>query len=323
MSTPDRTTPPGPWHLLLGGLLLLGALIFLVSHLGEIERFLLLAERAEPLWLLGALALQLATYVSAAAAWRLALESGGNPVAMSTLLPLCVAKLFSDQALPSGGVSGTAFQLAALTRRGVAPELAMGVMLMALVCYFAACLLMDGVCVGILSLQDELHPWAIVVATLFALVAALIPGVILLLKRPGAGRFLRYAASFGALRPLALSFSAAPTALLRKPGLVLVSIMLHASVMLLDAGTLWVMFRALGAEMAYTQTLAAFLLASMTATIGIIPLGLGTFEASCVTALAMLGAPLETALTATLLLRGTTLWLPMLPGLWLMRRELR
>jgi hypothetical protein len=31
----------------------------------------------------------------------------------------------------------------------------------------------------------------------------------------------------------------------------------------------------------------------------------------------------EPALAATLLLRGFTFWLPMLPGLWLARRELR
>jgi len=38
--------------------------------------------------------------------------------------------------------------------------------------------------------------------------------------------------------------------------------------------------------------------------------------------LATLGVPLEAALTATLILRGFTFWLPMLPGLWLARREI-
>jgi magnesium-transporting ATPase (P-type) len=51
-------------------------------------------------------------------------------------------------------------------------------------------------------------------------------------------------------------------------------------------------------------------------------LGLGTFEAACVAMLRTLGVPLEAALTATLLLRGFTLWLPVLPGLLLARREL-
>jgi hypothetical protein len=37
--------------------------------------------------------------------------------------------------------------------------------------------------------------------------------------------------------------------------------------------------------------------------------------------LRVLAVPLEAALAATLLLRGLTLWLPMVPGLWLARRE--
>jgi len=32
--------------------------------------------------------------------------------------------------------------------------------------------------------------------------------------------------------------------------------------------------------------------------------------------------PLEASITGTILLRGFTLWLPMLPGLWLARREM-
>jgi hypothetical protein len=39
--------------------------------------------------------------------------------------------------------------------------------------------------------------------------------------------------------------------------------------------------------------------------------------------LGLLGVPIEAALAATLLLRGFTVWLPMLPGVWLARRGLR
>jgi hypothetical protein len=38
--------------------------------------------------------------------------------------------------------------------------------------------------------------------------------------------------------------------------------------------------------------------------------------------LRIVGVSIEAALTATLLLRGFTLWLPMLPGLWCARHEL-
>ena len=42
-------------------------------------------------------------------------------------------------------------------------------------------------------------------------------------------------------------------------------------------------------------------------------------EAACVGMLNLLGVAIETALAATLLQRGLTFWLPMLPGLWLAR----
>jgi len=64
-------------------------------------------------------------------------------------------------------------------------------------------------------------------------------------------------------------------------------------------------------------------MASLAATVGPMPLGLGTFEAVCVTVLHLQGLSVEIALMATLLLRGFTFWLPMIPGLVLARRELK
>ena len=92
---------------------------------------------------------------------------------------------------------------------------------------------------------------------------------------------------------------------------------------MLDALTLWLMFRALGNNPEIWIIFVSFVMASITATLGPIPLGLGTFEAGCVGMLSFLGVTLETALAATILLRGLTFWLPMIPGLWLARHELR
>ena len=64
------------------------------------------------------------------------------------------------------------------------------------------------------------------------------------------------------------------------------------------------------------------MLASAVSSLAWIPGGLGTFEGSCVALLHLHGVPLESALAATLLLRGFTFWLPMLPGFTLARREL-
>jgi uncharacterized membrane protein YbhN (UPF0104 family) len=61
------------------------------------------------------------------------------------------------------------------------------------------------------------------------------------------------------------------------------------------------------------------MLASVAETVSLIPGGVGTFDAACVGLLNFLEVPLETALAGTLLLRGFTLWLPLLPGLYLLR----
>lgn len=67
---------------------------------------------------------------------------------------------------------------------------------------------------------------------------------------------------------------------------------------------------------------SAGLMASVVMSVSPVPLGLGTFEAACVAMLHGAGTGLEAGLAATLMLRGFTTWLPMLPGIWLIRREM-
>jgi Mg2+-importing ATPase len=62
------------------------------------------------------------------------------------------------------------------------------------------------------------------------------------------------------------------------------------------------------------------MIASLFRTMGIVPGGLGTFEATSVLTLRMMGVDLAVALSATLLFRGLSFWLPMLPGYWFSRR---
>lgn len=126
-----------------------------------------------------------------------------------------------------------------------------------------------------------------------------------------------------ALADLLPALGDAPGHLLRNPSLVLSVTLLQAAIFLLDAATLWVMLRATGLHVSFLTAFPAHIIAAMVDTIGIVPLGLGTFEASCVAVLNLLGIPVEAALTVTLLLRGFTLWLPMIPGLWFARRVLQ
>ena len=81
--------------------------------------------------------------------------------------------------------------------------------------------------------------------------------------------------------------------------------------------------RAIGYDADPLGVFASFIFAQVAGTVFLVPGGLGTFEASSVAMLTLFKVPVEAALTATLLLRGFTYWLPMEPGYWLSHREIK
>ena len=304
------------WFL---GLLILAGLILVVTHVGELEHFIELVRRAEPVWLLLALLLQLATYISVAAVWYLSLRSAGMHCSLLSLIPLGIAKLFSDQAVPSGGMTGTAFFIAALNRRGIPNHVCMAMLLLSLIAYYGAYLLAALATLLLLYFYHAVHAWIVLVVIAFSLVAIGIPAGALWLRGLGQKKLPQILSRIPGLNKLMQAIANAPHELLHNPVLILVAILLHVSVFILDAATLWVMLQVVNTPLSFLAVPPCFVLASMVATIGPIPLGLGSFEATCVGMLGVMGVPIEAALTATLLLRGFTLWLPMLPGMWLAR----
>lgn len=90
--------------------------------------------------------------------------------------------------------------------------------------------------------------------------------------------------------------------------------------LILQAATLWVLILALGLFASPSGVFASFMISTLLRTIGLLPGGLGTFEATSVLTLKLVGVPLPVALSSTLLFRGLSFWLPMIPGLWFSRR---
>ena len=164
------------WVLGLLGFL---ALILVVLHFGSLERLFELARSARPSWLLLAVLAQAATYVSAALVWRQALHRAGHPRSLRTLVPLGVAKLFTDQVLPSGGISGTMLAVSGLIRRRVPPDIAMAAMLAGLVSYDIAYLAVVLASAGILWLQNRANLPLYIGVVIFAVITvAILPGVV-------------------------------------------------------------------------------------------------------------------------------------------------
>jgi uncharacterized membrane protein YbhN (UPF0104 family) len=236
-------------------------------------------------------------------------------------LSLALQKLFIDQTLPSGGMSGTAYLVTALARRGVPATAYLATLLADLVAHYGAYLAAATAGAPLLWLEHALRPWMLGVTAIFLVVVVSIPAIVLTLRHAGR-RASTWWHRIPGVAPLVEALADAPVTLVRQPRVVATMTVLNSLVLLLDALTLWSMLHALSEPAAFHFVLPSFVLATMVAMLGPIPMGLGTFEATCTASLVLLHVPIEAALTATLLLRGWTTWLPMLPGLLLVRREL-
>jgi uncharacterized protein (TIRG00374 family) len=318
VAEPVRERPS--WRAWFFGFMVIAALVAAVLRFGEIERFAMLLARAEPWWLMLAVALQVSTYCSLAQAWRLVLRAGGVTRPLAPLVRIAISKLFADQAVPSGGIGGNILLVDQLVRLGVPRGLAAGTLLISIVGYYAAfsaCALLT------LLLLWIFHQASLAVATVvsvFFFVAFGIPALVFWLGRGGGGRLSSHLHRFRHLAALFETIAAAPPQLLANRAVIAQVALWNGLLFLADAATLWVCLMALGQPTPPWIAFTALVMASIVAVLGPIPMGLGSFEATSTALLHLLGVPAETALSATLLLRIFTLWLPLIPGLVLIRQ---
>ncbi len=310
----------GPARLAFG-CFLIAALVVVVLHFGDIAEFVALAHSAKPEWLLLAVAAQLATYISSGGIWWAVLREAGHAQSLASLAKLSIVKLFADQAIPMGGMSGTVMVVRALRRRNIPARITMAALLVDMVTYYAVYLVGVLIGVGLLVASHKANGVILVGAVVFTITVVAAPGGVLWARHLGRLPPPTWVKRFPKAASLLKAVVEAPSDLLNNRNLIVRVALFQVSVLLFDALTLWFVFRALGSSPAFWITFAAFVLASAAATISLIPLGFGSFEAASVMVLHLLGVSLGLALAATLLLRILTFWLPMIPGLLLMSRE--
>jgi len=143
---------------LLAGAVALAAVALVAINSSEISGFAMQLAKLEPRWFLAAGLAQLTTYACVAHVWRRVLARVNAPLSFLRLYPISLAKLFADQALPSGGLSGAVFFLHALGQRGVAQKPAFTVFVFATVSFFAAFLAATMISLFALAVADRTPP---------------------------------------------------------------------------------------------------------------------------------------------------------------------
>jgi glycosyltransferase 2 family protein len=311
------------WRNWFFGLICFAALIGALLHWGEVQQFVALVEKARPGWLGLAVALQLSTYASVAAGWWIVLRRAGCPRPLFRLMRIAVTKLFADQALPSAGMGGNLLLVDQLRALGVDRGTAVAALLVSMIGFYAAYALFALAMLTLLWLHDRATPLMAGLVTLFLCIAFAIPAIALWLRRRGTRPLPPLIEKIGFVRSLLETVAQAPDALLRDRRLLAGVAACNALIFLADAGTLFACLHALGQDSSPATAFIALIMASIVVTLGPIPMGLGSFEATSTATLRLLGTPFEAAFTATMLLRLLTLWLPLLPGVIMIRGALK
>jgi len=228
---------------------------------------------------------------------------------------IALAKQFVDQALPSGGVSGSMLLASALERRHVEQPVITATVVVEQASYFFAYASSLAIAVAIARLHGQLHAlvaWSALAFMAFAI--ALAAGALALARTtrplsflPGLRRAQRWLAS-------------ADRRLTSSPPLLARTLAWQLAIVGLDGLTMWTLLRAVGAHAPLAGVYTSFMIASLARTFSIVPGGLGVFEGVSVVTLHQLGTPLAAALSAALLFRGVSYWLPMIPGFIASRR---
>jgi uncharacterized protein (TIRG00374 family) len=311
------------WRTWLLGLLLVAALLFAAFHWGDVKKFAELLSKAKPMWLLGAFALQVGTYVTLAIEWRLVLKASQCPAPMAGLMRLTVTKHFADQMVPTAGMSGNVVVVDRLCSLGAAESTAVAAVILTIIGYYASYAVTALAALILLWMRDSTSSLIVGSMVAFFVVATAIPALALWLQKSGDDVLPQWLARFGPLRDLSDMIGRAPSKLVRSHRLIAELSLLNGIAFVLDAWTMQFCLFALGVSAPFAAAFAGFIMASIVTTLGPIPMGLGSFEAVSIGTLRSMGVPFEAAISATLLFRGFTLWVPLIPGTLAARRDLK
>ncbi|MBB5031914.1 lysylphosphatidylglycerol synthase transmembrane domain-containing protein [Prosthecobacter vanneervenii] len=319
MKNPQGRLPPMSWMVWLTGAAACAALILVVTHLTEEEEFLSLLKQMDVRWLVLALGLQACTYLLQGIVWRVATGAAGHALPLGKSYQISLAMLFVDQALPSAGISGVAVVSGALSRMGMPRAVVASAVLVDNGMYYLA----YAACMAVALYNAYLPTWVDVAMLGFVLAGAAMCWVQLSLPNGGMRWLKPRLRRFAKLAKLVDWLDHAHPASVKNKRVLLTAFALHVVNFLLDATTIWVAARALGVTASPGGVFSSFMVSTLFRTIGIIPGGLGTFETASVMSLKSIGLPLSLGLSATLLFRGLSFWLPMVPGLVCAKRMLK
>jgi uncharacterized protein (TIRG00374 family) len=265
--------------------------------------------------------LQVATYVCAGGVWQRALVRQGHSRSLFELTRLGVVKLFMDQAVPSAGISGNVLVGRALGRRGLSHQSAVATVVAGLIAFYIAYALAAAAALMILWLTSHVSRFILILVTVFAVLLGLLLWALLWVTRGNRDRVPRRIRNIKPVKKFLAGIGDHPPHVLRDIVFFIEATAIQLLLIALDAATLWAILQSLGTTAPPAGVFAAFTMASVVAMISLLPAGLGTFDGTAIALLRAFRVPFGAAVAATVLLRGLTFILPLVPGFFFARHE--
>jgi uncharacterized protein (TIRG00374 family) len=305
-------------------ILILGLSVAVFARFGDFEKFLRTARQAEPWWLVAAVALQILTYVSAGEVWNVAVRAAKHPLRSRILARLAIERLTIDQFMPSAGIAGHVGTLQALRHFGVPTPVAMEALFVDLLSHYAAYASAALAAFAVLSFHHEVTPIVLLSLGAFAAISIVVFGgtIAFLLNRDWIKNIPAWITRRKMVERLMRAVSAVSSERILSWSIFIKATFFQLAIFVLDGATLWMTLRAVGIHTSLPITFSAYVIAMVAGTVLFIPGGVGVFEVGAVSTLVALGVSFEAALAGTLLLRGLTLWIPLIPGSILAHQDL-
>jgi uncharacterized protein (TIRG00374 family) len=307
--------------LFLGLLVLIGLGVYVYFHVGDAKRFLSLISNAEPQWLLLVIVLQIATYMSVGVIWFHITHTSKYNVSFGSLARLSVEKLSVDQFIPALGMSGNLIVYKAMKRLKIPRKLALEAILINILAHYMAYGLVAITAMLALWYFYHITPILLLLVGIFSIILIAVPFVVLWLIAHKDKKLPGWLLKFKIAERAHKVIKSVSPKLIYAPKTLVFASLFNLLIFLLDSGTLWAALRSAGISVSFLTAFIALVIASIAATLSALPGGLGGFEAGSIAMLTLTGVPIEGALAGTFLLRGFTLWLPLIPGLFFARHD--
>ena len=309
------------YRSLIIGVFILAGVIYLAVHIGEGEQFLHLLVQANPIWIGVGVLEQAATYVALGAVWWITVRNFNVNISLGELTSLSLAKFSLEKIIPSAGFGGSLLLVRSVEGRGASESVAAATLLVDVLSNYAARAISIVVAVVIIWAIQGLHWIVVLVCAVFILFAAGILGGIYWFTSVPQEKIPKFILKIPAVGSLVKTISEAPPEAIQNKKLFWGSTGLQFLIIILDAATLDAMLRSIGYSSSPEKIFASFSIAGVASMISLIPGGVGAFEGVQVLMLGLLRVPINAGLAATLMLRAMVLWIPMIPGFFVLRYE--